>query len=85
MIFPSDLGWYSSDIGKSIVMAGASSILITAYHNHTHAIGIAVLHDLMVSVYPAGRWTLYNMRPYEELARVNQQVSLSLFKIKGIL
>ena len=62
-------------------MPGASSILITAYHNHTHVTGLVILPQLFNPAYLARKWRLYDMRSFEDLAQVSDQVSTKLYNI----
>ncbi|XP_071802206.1 cation channel sperm-associated auxiliary subunit beta-like isoform X2 [Asterias amurensis] len=70
-------GWHCGDVGKTLAMPYASSILILSCHNHTHSKGLALLSNMIKHFYPAKSWSLFDLRPYQNHADViNQTLSI---------
>ncbi|XP_038046722.1 uncharacterized protein LOC119720928 [Patiria miniata] len=71
-------GWHCGDVGKTLEMPGATSILILACHNRTHIQGLPLLSHMVQPTYPAKRWRLYDLRAYPNQADViNQTLSVN--------
>ncbi len=68
-------GWHCGDVGKTLAMPYASSILILSCHNHTHSRGLALLSNMIKHFYPAKSLSLFDLRPYRNHADVINQVN----------